>query len=88
MDAVTQYVENNAQVVKLHKEMQECDAVLARMQDMLLSFQADLGRISHHDSSCSNNRSHSFDNEFLLMILKPMNQYVNKISFNSITKNS
>ena len=37
---------NNEQVIDLHKQMQECDAVLARMQDMLLGFQTDLGGIS------------------------------------------
>ena len=46
MDSVSQYVENNQQVVDLHKQMQECDAVLARMQEMLLGFQAELGGIS------------------------------------------
>lgn len=46
MDSVSQYVENNQQVVDLHRQMQECDAVLARMQDMLHGFQADLGGIS------------------------------------------
>ena len=46
MESVSQYVENNQQVVDLHKQMQECDAVLARMQEMLLGFQADLGGIS------------------------------------------
>jgi len=45
-ESVTQYVENSQQVVDLHKQMQECDAVLARMQEMLLGFQADLGGIS------------------------------------------
>jgi len=43
---VLQYVENNSLVVDLHKQMQECDSVLARMQDMLLAFQADLSGIS------------------------------------------
>ena len=46
MESVSQYVENNQQVVDLHKQMQDCDAVLARMQEMLLGFQADLGGIS------------------------------------------
>jgi hypothetical protein len=46
MESVTQYVENNQQVMDLHKQMQECDSVLARMQDMLLGFQGDLGGIS------------------------------------------
>lgn len=45
-ESVSQYVENNLQVVDLHKQMQDCDAVLARMQDMLYGFQADLGGIS------------------------------------------
>ena len=45
-ESVAQYVENSPQVVDLHKQMQECDAVLARMQDMLLGFQSDLGGIS------------------------------------------
>ena len=45
-ESILQYVENNQQVVDLHKQMQDCDAVLARMQDMLLGFQADLGGIS------------------------------------------
>lgn len=45
-ELVIQHVENNPKVVELHKQMQECDAVLARMQDMLQGFQADLGGIS------------------------------------------
>ena len=45
-ESVGQYVENSPQVVDLHKQMLECDAVLARMQSMLLGFQADLGGIS------------------------------------------
>jgi len=45
-ESVAQYVENSPQVSELHRQMQECDAVLARMQDMLLGFQADLGGIS------------------------------------------
>jgi hypothetical protein len=46
MESVTQYVEKGQQVLDLHKHMQECDSVLARMQEMLLGFQADLGGIS------------------------------------------
>ena len=46
MNSVAQYVENNQLVVDLHKQMTECDSVLARMQEMLLGFQADLGGIS------------------------------------------
>lgn len=45
-DCVTQYVDNNPQVTDLHKGLQDVDAVLSRMQDMLLGFQADLGGIS------------------------------------------
>lgn len=45
-ELVAQHVDNNQQVIVLHKQMQECDAVLARMQDMLLGFQTDLGGIS------------------------------------------
>jgi len=45
-ESVLKYVENNDQIGDLHKQMQECDAVLARMQEMLLGFQADLGGIS------------------------------------------
>ena len=46
MESVGQYMENSQQVFDLHKQMRDCDAVLARMQDMLLGFQADLGGIS------------------------------------------
>jgi hypothetical protein len=45
-ESVLQYVQNNDKVIELHKQMQECDSVLARMQDMLLGFQADLSGIS------------------------------------------
>lgn len=40
------YVENSEQVADLHRKMQECDGVLARMEEMLHGFQADLGEIS------------------------------------------
>lgn len=46
MESVAQYVEHNQQVVDLHNQMQECDNVLARMEEMLHGFQADLGEIS------------------------------------------
>ena len=45
-EAVEQYIEHSPDVVKLHEEMQDCDHVLARMQEMLLGFQADLSGIS------------------------------------------
>lgn len=46
MESVTQYVENSEMVSDLHRKMQECDSVLARMEEMLHGFQADLGEIS------------------------------------------
>ncbi len=46
MDSVNQYMINSPRVIDLHKQMQDCDSVLARMQEMLLGFQADLGGIS------------------------------------------
>jgi hypothetical protein len=46
MESVAQYMENSQQVHDLQKQMHDCDAVLARMQEMLLGFQADLGGIS------------------------------------------
>mmetsp|Transcript_20438 Transcript_20438/g.34213 ORF Transcript_20438/g.34213 Transcript_20438/m.34213 type:complete len:714 (-) Transcript_20438:96-2237(-) len=46
MESVVQYVENSEQVTDLHRKMQECDGVLARMEEMLHGFQADLGEIS------------------------------------------
>lgn len=45
-ESVQQYMDNSVQVVELHTQMESCDAVLARMQEMLLGFQADLGGIS------------------------------------------
>ena len=41
-----QYVENSQQISDLHNQMKECDGVLARMEEMLYGFQADLGEIS------------------------------------------
>ena len=37
---------NCQQVTDLHQQMQECDSVLARMQELLQGFQTDLGGIS------------------------------------------
>lgn len=45
-ESVVQYLENNDNVSELHAQIEECDSVLARMQDMLLVFQGDLGGIS------------------------------------------
>lgn len=39
-------MENKEDVTILHEQMEDCDAVLARMQEMLLGFQTDLGGIS------------------------------------------
>lgn len=36
---IKKYIENSDRVLDLHKQMQSCDAVLARMQEMLLGFQ-------------------------------------------------
>ncbi|KAJ0412752.1 hypothetical protein ATCC90586_002382 [Pythium insidiosum] len=46
IDSVAQYVMKSADIVELHDQVQECDNVLAKMQEMLLGFQADLGGIS------------------------------------------
>lgn len=45
-ESVAQYVLRAEDIVALHDEVQQCDNVLARMQEMLLGFQADLGGIS------------------------------------------
>merc|ERR1711920_143183 len=45
-ESVAVYVEECPTAIELYEEIQECDAVLARMQEMLLGFQADLGGIS------------------------------------------
>ena len=45
-ETVSQYMENKDDVTALHEQMEDCDAVLARMQEMLLGFQTDLGGIS------------------------------------------
>ncbi len=45
-ESVQEYVNNNQRVIDLHSEMLECDRVLARMEEMLHGFQADLGSIS------------------------------------------
>ena len=45
-EAITQYMDNSTEVVGLHEQMVDCDGVLARMQEMLLGFQADLSGIS------------------------------------------
>ena len=46
LDSVREYVAQSEQVVELHQRLQRCDEVLARTQETLLGFQADLGGIS------------------------------------------
>ena len=45
-DSVDMYIDNSKQVEDLYSQMQQCDSVLARMEEMLHGFQADLGEIS------------------------------------------
>uniref|UniRef100_M4B2I0 Vacuolar protein sorting-associated protein 52 A n=1 Tax=Hyaloperonospora arabidopsidis (strain Emoy2) TaxID=559515 RepID=M4B2I0_HYAAE len=44
--SIAQYVVQAADLVELHDEVQSCDNLLAKMQEMLLGFQVDLGGIS------------------------------------------
>ena len=46
VESVRDYVAQSEQLVDLHNQMQSCDAILKRMQEMLLGFQADLVGIS------------------------------------------
>mmetsp|Transcript_14255 Transcript_14255/g.49605 ORF Transcript_14255/g.49605 Transcript_14255/m.49605 type:complete len:649 (-) Transcript_14255:482-2428(-) len=46
VESVRDYVRQSSQVAGLHDEMLRCDAILAKMQEMLLGFQADLGGVS------------------------------------------
>ncbi|KAF0695048.1 Aste57867_14106 [Aphanomyces stellatus] len=46
MESITQYVAKSADIVDLYNQVQACDDILARMQEMLLGFQADLGGVS------------------------------------------
>lgn len=46
MESVKEYVQQSSNVLALHSQIQACDMILARMQEMLLGFQADLGGIS------------------------------------------
>jgi hypothetical protein len=39
VESVRDYVSQSEQVIQLHQEMQSCDAILKRMQEMLLGFQ-------------------------------------------------
>ncbi|CAI5730782.1 unnamed protein product [Hyaloperonospora brassicae] len=44
--SIAQYVVKATDLVELHDEVQDCDNLLAKMQEMLLGFQVDLGGIS------------------------------------------
>lgn len=44
--SVRDYMQQSSQVADLHSEMQKCDGILAKMQEMLLGFEADLGSVS------------------------------------------
>lgn len=46
MESVSEFVAYNQQFLDLHGEMQDCDRILGRMEEMLRGFQADLGEIS------------------------------------------
>jgi hypothetical protein len=39
MESVKEYVQQSSNVVSLHTQIQACDMILARMQEMLLGFQ-------------------------------------------------
>lgn len=45
-ESVRDYMKQSSQVADLHNEMTKCDGILARMQDRLLGFEADLGSVS------------------------------------------
>jgi hypothetical protein len=46
MESVQQFVDHNTEFVVLHNDIQECDRILGRMEEMLRGFQADLSEIS------------------------------------------
>lgn len=39
MESVKEYVQQSSNVLALHSQIQSCDMILARMQEMLLGFQ-------------------------------------------------
>ena len=45
-ESIAEYVDESDSVVNLYHQIHSCDSILARMQEMLLGFQADLGGIS------------------------------------------
>jgi hypothetical protein len=45
VESVRDYVEQSAEIVSLHNQMQTCDNTLAKMQEMLLGFQVRAGRV-------------------------------------------
>ena len=47
VESVRDYVQQSSQVADLHAQMQRCDGILAKMQEMLLGFEFDLGSASN-----------------------------------------
>ena len=54
VDSVSQYVMKSTDIVELHDQVQECDNILAKMQEMLLGFQVGCRsrRFSQCESKC------------------------------------
>nr|CCA25640.1 vacuolar protein sortingassociated protein putative [Albugo laibachii Nc14] len=46
IDSVSQFVMKSSDIVELYHQVQGCDDILARMQEILFGFQADLGGLS------------------------------------------
>lgn len=44
-DLVTDYIQQSPNIAKLHGQINECDGILERLEDILCTFQADLGNI-------------------------------------------
>lgn len=44
--SIQDYISQAGNIAQLHTQISSCDGILARMEDMLLSFQTDLGSIS------------------------------------------
>jgi len=45
-ESIEDYIEQSQNIASLHNQIVECDQLLGRMENMLLSFQSDLGSIS------------------------------------------
>jgi hypothetical protein len=74
-DCVAQYVENSDKVNGLHKNIQDCDGLLSKMEDMLLAFQRDLGDISEEIKHLQNNSNS------MSIRLKNLKAVENKLKF-------